>query len=138
MSHHVADHVVAETIEVEIIETIAMMIATIETIETTIVIIEITIVMIRIIIRTIHQKDSLHVVVDRTAVEDGLMGTADVDVVDKVMIGRLEIRSKRTAYAKFPILNNQSDFNFTVLDQTGLYRLRPFAWIALLAFVAHP
>ena len=84
MSHHVADHVVAETIEVEIIETvIAMMIATIETIETTIVIIEITIVMIRIIIRTIHQKDSLHVVVDRTAVEDGPMGTADVDVVDK-------------------------------------------------------
>ena len=81
-----ADHLVAETIEVEmiaIIETIAMMIATIETIETTIVIIEITIVMIRIIIRTIHQKDLLHVVVDRTAVEDGLMGTADVDVVDK-------------------------------------------------------
>ena len=61
MSHHVADHLVAETIEVEIIaiiETIAMMIATIETIETTIVIIEITIVMIRIIIRTIHQTST--------------------------------------------------------------------------------
>ena len=84
MSHHVVDRVVAETIAVEIIaiiETIAMMIATIETIETTIV--EIKIVMIRIIIRTIRQKDLRRVVVDRTAVEDGLMGTADVDVVDK-------------------------------------------------------
>ena len=86
MSHHVGDHVVAETIAVEIIaiiETIAMMIVTIETIEIMIVIIEIKIVMIRIIIRTIRQKDLHRVVVDRIAVEGGPMGTADVDVVDK-------------------------------------------------------
>ena len=83
MSHHVADHVVAETTVVEIIETIAMMIVTIETIGTMIVIIEIKIVMIRIIIRKIRQKDLPRVVVDRIAVGDGLMGTADVDVVDK-------------------------------------------------------
>ena len=86
MSRHVADHVVAETTVGEIIaiiETIAMMIVTIETIEAMIVIIEIKIVMIRIIIRTIRQKDLRRVVVDRIAVEDGLMGTADVDVVDK-------------------------------------------------------
>ena len=77
-----ADHVVAETTVGEIIaiiETIAMMIATIETIEAMTVIIEIKIAMIRIIIRAIRLKDLPRVVVDRITVEDGLMGTADVD-----------------------------------------------------------
>ena len=80
------DHVVVETIAVAItaiIETIATMIVTIEIIETiTIAIIE-TIDMIRIIIQTIHKKDSLRAVVDQTAVGDGPMDIADVDVVDK-------------------------------------------------------
>jgi len=138
MSHHVADRVVAETIAVEIIAIIgiiAMMIATIkETIEITIAIIEITIDMIRIIIQTIRRRDLPHVMVDPTADVDGPMGTADVDVADKVMIGRLEDKIKENRRAKFPILNNQSDFNFTLLN-----RIIPvFAWIALLAFVAQP